>query len=1035
MTKALTIKRLTADDSKRNRKIYAGKGRPGGEEERLEQERVEEQASLHEPTMAETEEYEERLTEARDREDKVQQPLNGQKIVWYPQPGSQTTFLQCPIFEALYHGTRGPGKGLRIDQRVVTPEGWSRIDELKVGDQVMGKNGRPCKVTGVYPQATPRPSYRLTFEDCRTIVCDDQHRWVGHYDDEEKTVLLGMQELIFNHHKKRRFFIPLCAPVEWPLANLPTAPYLLGHKLGDELVPDEYLRASPAQRLALLRGLEDTDGTHDAYILGVMQYLVRSLGGKGNRLPEGEGEPMSLLLTRIVELSPAPSICIKVDAEDGLFLTENFIVTHNTDTLLWSFAQHTGQGHGSAWTGILFRQSYPQLADVQAKSEKWFRQVFAGVQFNRTRMVWEWPGGERLLFRHMARPEDYWCVPHGDVLTFDGWKPIQDVKIGDSVLTCNPRSKKLNWQPVATKTEQQYDDELVQHTGRGVHMEMTLDHRVVTNEGELMPYRRLPRVAQLMAGGWWHNQKGLGTFSEQGLRISMRDYCKLMGQWIAGSNGPHTEAWASYLKQFKEKFIPPEILQASAAYQRIFLNAFTDGDFHRKLICQTFSRRLADDLCTLGVMQGYAPYVKHNGKGTSFTITFDPSTIIQVRKKTQIECIHHKGLVYCLGFKKNHTFFIRQKGSVWLSGNSYHGHEYPFIGFEELTNWPMPDCYTSMFACCRSSVMGVPRMVRATTNPYGPGHNWVKARFQLHGRWWETSIVESKEEPARCAIHGHIDENKILLKADPHYKKAVVAAARNPAMAKAWLSGSWDIVAGGIFSDVWSTNHNVVPRFTPPKNWRLDRSFDWGSSSPFSVGWWAESDGSDINIPGKGLVSTVRGDLFRFHEWYGWNGQPNKGCSALAVDVARGIVERELSWELHERVRPGPADSSIYDMENGVSIGTDMVRTLRVGLQTYPGISWTRADKRPGSRIAGWETMRSMIKAAIPVKGRPRENPGLFIMEHCKHFLRTVPILPRDEKNMDDVDTDAEDHIGDETRYRIRSRLNRVTAGKTIGMY
>ncbi len=458
-----------------------------------------------------------------------------------------------------------------------------------------------------------------------------------------------------------------------------------------------------------------------------------------------------------------------------------------TDALLWAFARHVGKGFGAAWTGVIFRQSYPQLADVQAKSEKWFRQVFPMAKFNRTKMMWEWPTGEKLLLRHMNRPEDYW---------------------------------------------------------------------------------------------------------------------------------------------------------------------------------------------------------------------------------------------------------------------NYHGHEYPFIGFEELTNWPSPDCFTSMFACCRCSTPGVPRMVRATTNPYGPGHHWVKNRYKLAGQWWKAVIqteprnAEGELERERAAIHGHIDENKILLEADPHYKQTIIASASNKAMAKAWLSGSWDIVAGGMFGDVWRASINIVPRFRPPLTWRLDRSFDWGSSRPFSVGWWAESDGSDVEIPGRGWVSTVRGDLFRFNEWYGWNGRPNEGLTMLAAEVAKGIIERELAWGLRSNdpkarslVKPGPADSSIYDVENGMSIGMDMEKPVRIGNIMHRGVSWTRADKRPGSRKAGWEVVRKMMKHAHPQKGRPRELPGLFVMEHCEQFIRTVPTLPRDEKDMDDVDTDAEDHVGDEVRYRVRSAKMRIGSARTVGMY
>ena len=263
-------------------------------------------------------------------------------------------------------------------------------------------------------------------------------------------------------------------------------------------------------------------------------------------------------------------------------------------------------------------------------------------------------------------------------------------------------------------------------------------------------------------------------------------------------------------------------------------------------------------------------------------------------------------------------------------------------------------------------------------------------------------------------------------------------AARNKGMADAWLNGSWDFVAGGMFDDVW-TPRNVVPPFDVPSSWRIDRAFDWGSAKPFSVGWWAESDGSDLELRDGRVVSTVRGDLFRVQEWYGWTKRANDGLRMLAVDVAKGIVERELLWGWRKddrcRVRAGPADSSIFTVENGVSIALDMEKPVRIGGRIYKGIKWLPADKRPGSRKTGWEMVRKMIKGVQPEPGRPRETPGLFVVgERCEQFLRTVLSLPRDEKDLDDVDTDAEDHIGDETRYRVRATGNIARSATHTGM-
>lgn len=372
------------------------------------------------------------------------------------------------------------------------------------------------------------------------------------------------------------------------------------------------------------------------------------------------------------------------------------------------------------------------------------------------------------------------------------------------------------------------------------------------------------------------------------------------------------------------------------------------------------------------------------------------------------------------------------------------GHEYPFIGWEELCNWSDDSCFTAMMACCRSSTPGLPRMIRATTNSYGPGHNWVKERYRLYGSWWQSIYVDDALDPdgrlypARCSIYGHLDENKTLLKSDPNYKQTIIASANNPAMAEAWLHGSWDIVAGGMFDDVWSPKYNVVPSFEVPRSWRIDRSFDWGSSAPFSVGWWAESDGCDLVMKDGSVRSTVRGDLYRVAEWYGWTGRPNQGLRMLAADVAQGIVERELLWGWRTpktcRVFPGPADNSIHNVESGAPISHQMARPVRVGSIMYDGVQWTRSDKSDGSVKHGLEVMRQMMKAAWPGDNQPRENPGLFVTDQCEQFKRTVPSLPRSEKDMDRIDDNAEDHVCDETRYRVRFIGQRAKSGTHRGM-
>jgi hypothetical protein len=363
---------------------------------------------------------------------------------------------------------------------------------------------------------------------------------------------------------------------------------------------------------------------------------------------------------------------------------------------------------------------------------------------------------------------------------------------------------------------------------------------------------------------------------------------------------------------------------------------------------------------------------------------------------------------------------------------SYHGHAYPWIAWEELTTYPDDKCYRVMMACSRSTKPGMPRKYRATTNPYGVGHNWVKARFHLPlaPRHIIGPVVKEMDEdgkplPERRAIRGHLSENRLLLHADPNYIQRIKAAARNAAELAAWIDGSWDIVAGGMFDDCWIPAFHVVPNLTHdmiPKRWKIVRAYDHGQSRPFSVGWWAESNGEPIRLPNGRYLGTVPGDVVRVFEWYGWRKIANEGMRLTAVEIAQGILEREMEWKIYGRARTGVADSSIFDdYEPGRSVAGDMQRT---------GVSWFAADKGAGSRAQGWQQMRNFLKGAIPLQGAGRTEKGMFICQRCDQFLRTVPVLPRDDKNLDDVDTDAEDHIGDETRYYLRRKRMEMSAGK-----
>jgi len=350
----------------------------------------------------------------------------------------------------------------------------------------------------------------------------------------------------------------------------------------------------------------------------------------------------------------------------------------------------------------------------------------------------------------------------------------------------------------------------------------------------------------------------------------------------------------------------------------------------------------------------------------------------------------------------------------------YQGHEYPFVGWEELTQWMTPNAYEALLGVCRSSVPSVPRKYRATCNPSGPGHNWVKKRFIDAGP--EGAIVTDPESGReRTHIRVMLEDNPHLMEADPHYI-ASLRAISDPNRRKAWLEGSWDITSGGMFDDLWDARIHVVEPFRIPATWRIDRSLDWGDAHPFAVQWWAESDGTspsrDRDSPDYAPL-VPRGTLFMIAQWYGCTGKPNEGLRFPAAAVARGIIQREDDMGIRARVRMGVADDSIFSPDhNADSVGRAMRRA---------GCAWLPASKGKVSRINGWQMFRQRLAAALPRRLDDgsidphwiMEEPGIFIFDTCRDFIRTVPVLPRDEKNIDDVDTNSEDHDGDAMRYRI----------------
>ena len=78
------------------------------------------------------------------------------------------------------------------------------------------------------------------------------------------------------------------------------------------------------------------------------------------------------------------------------------------------------------------------------------------------------------------------------------------------------------------------------------------------------------------------------------------------------------------------------------------------------------------------------------------------------------------------------------------------------------------------------------------------------------------------------------------------------------------------------------------------------------------------------------------------------------------------------------------------------------------------GVRWLPSDKASGSRVVGLQLLRERLQNA-----KEGEGKAIYFMRNCRASIQTLPILPRDTKNLEDVDTAAEDHAYDMVRYRI----------------
>lgn len=344
----------------------------------------------------------------------------------------------------------------------------------------------------------------------------------------------------------------------------------------------------------------------------------------------------------------------------------------------------------------------------------------------------------------------------------------------------------------------------------------------------------------------------------------------------------------------------------------------------------------------------------------------------------------------------------------------YQGAEYHLVCFDELTQFTEYQ-YLYLLSRLRAAnkvrdhlaTMGLrPRMIGAA-NPGGPGHHWVKARFidpaPANKVWRPPASLEEPRPGTRVYLPAKLQDNPHL---DDSYMDRL--SGLDPMLRRAMRDGDWDILEGVRFSAWRRAVHVIDPsEFPIPPGSGVPRAVgvDYGLDAPFSAHWGAKfADGLVVvyrELYEAGLTPREQAEAIRDAEA---PGERQPGRSPLALDPS--------TWARN----PHKAVAKIKPVDdNAPPVGSIA--------HSYYKVFGSAVVKAANDRLSGAALLDGKLRV------RPDGLPRILVYSTCTNLIRTLPSLPRAKRNPEDVDTTAEDHAYDSTRYLL-NELEGVTPAR-----
>lgn len=338
----------------------------------------------------------------------------------------------------------------------------------------------------------------------------------------------------------------------------------------------------------------------------------------------------------------------------------------------------------------------------------------------------------------------------------------------------------------------------------------------------------------------------------------------------------------------------------------------------------------------------------------------------------------------------------------------YQGQSFTWIGIDELTQYATPFAWEYLRSRLRSTDPDIVLSMRATSNPGGPGHQWVKKMF-VDPAPPKTSFDATNIETGEKLVHPEffryphpragerhpqagqpLFQRKFIpaslydnpyLTIDGKYEASLLSL---PEMTRRQLlEGDWSVVQGAAFQEFRPSIHTCAP-FDIPSTWRRFRSCDFGYSTFSAVHWYAIDPDNTLYV---------------YRELY------------VSKKTGKELAQLVLEMESKEKITYGVLDSSVWAMrgQSGPSIAEEMIAA---------GCKWRPSDRSQGSRVAGKNRLHELLKV-----NEGSGKPGIIFFNTCRQIISDLPMIPMDPKGGEDIDDKfVSDHTYDSIRYGIMSR-------------